>query len=177
MCSRTYRVHELWVCVYTLNLDMSSLLHSPLSLPLSLSLSLSLSLTLSLFLSLSLSLYHPHATITRRLSSKKRKKVASQLQQSSEGGASGSSDKCSSCSPMGSANGSPAVTSTTCTPPAFDSKRLVAPHYKHFTNPHTKLGTTCQWCKLLSSWNTYLILAKAILGCSCVSSANCWTGT
>ena len=128
-------VQKLWVCVYDFRICLLSLIPlSSLLSPLSVS-----SLSLSLSLSLSPPSSPPptptiHILITRRLSSKKRKKVASQLQQSSEGGASGSSDKCSSCSPMGSANGSPAVTSTTCTPPAFDSKRLVAPHHTQFTN-------------------------------------------
>ena len=67
--------------------------------------------------SLSLSLH------TRRLSSKKRKKVASQYQ-ASEGSA-GSSDQQSGHSPVASANGSPAVTSTTCTPPALDKRYVI----------------------------------------------------
>ena len=81
-------------------------------------------------ISLSLSPLSLSLPLSRRLSSKKRKKVASQ-QQGGDGSSSGSSDQqqsSSSHSPMGSANGSPAVTSTTYTPPAFD-KRLVCSIY------------------------------------------------
>ena len=97
-----------------------------------LNLSLPHSLSVSIFLSFSLSLSLPFPplpslSLFRRLSSKKRKKFASQQQQGSDGSSSSSSDAqqpSNSHSPMGSANGSPAVTSTTYTPPAFD-KRLV----------------------------------------------------
>ena len=98
-----------------------------LNLSLPHSLSVSIFLYFSLFLPLSLTPPPlPSLPLFRRLSSKKRKKFASQ-QQGSDGSSSSSSDPqqpSNSHSPMGSANGSPAVTSTTYTPPAFD-KRLV----------------------------------------------------